>query len=481
MTKPDSHFHRAADGTIWTFLAEALILPIGLVSAAYLTRTLGPDGYGLFSLAATLISLAANTSNALFTRGSIKLVSEAGDWRAVATTVIRIHLAAGIAIAILTILFARPIATWLEEPRLAWCLVLFSLEPLLFALARGHRSVLIGTGRFREQSLPVAMRLISRLVLTIIFVESGLSIAGAVIGFVASTLIELVGYRRYVSPAIVRASGYSAGRVWHEITPIFLASICLAVFSRVDLFALTALGLPTREAGYYGAALNLAIVPTLFALSFTPLLLSTLNRMVRSGIHEDVRSMSRDAMRLVLGMLPFAAMTSGASNEIVQLIFGPGFAPAAPILAWLIVGKVIAVMITITFVLLIVGERPGLTTVIAAALLACAVVGHVLLIPRFGSMGAVWVTTAFEIIGAAVALLVTYRLLGVSPPLATVVRTLLVSGLAWLAAAFWPVAGSWVVVKIVLISGAIAAAYAALGEFSANELNWARSRLRVRL
>jgi hypothetical protein len=43
------------DGTIRVFLAEALFLPTGLLTTAFLTCRLGPEGYGLFLLAAPLM------------------------------------------------------------------------------------------------------------------------------------------------------------------------------------------------------------------------------------------------------------------------------------------------------------------------------------------------------------------------------------------------------------------------------------------
>jgi O-antigen/teichoic acid export membrane protein len=474
LDKPRSHFHRTADGTIWTFLAEALILPTGLISAAYLTRTLGPDGYGLFSLAATLASFAAATAVSLFARGSIKLIAEADDWRPVATTILRVHLACGIVAALLFAVLARPVAVVLDEPRLACYLLLFSLEPLLFVLSRAHRSVLIGSGKFREQAVPIATRPLARLLLIIVFVESGLSISGAVLGLLGASLIELLTYRAYVRPCVFPASGYAARRVWEETTPVFFAALFIALFSRVDLFALTTLGLPTREAGYYAAAQNLSIVPGLFALSFTPLLLSTLSRMLRDGEREHAHILSRDAMRLALGMLPFAALASGASGEIVALVYGTDFAAAGSILSWLIFGKAAAVMISICFIILVVDDRAALSTVVAAPMLVLALAGHFLLVPRFGSIGAAWVTTALEIAGALAGTLMVYRFRHVRLPALTVMRTMIVAGAAWLLAVLWPASGLWLVAKLGLISIGIAAAYALLGEFSARERAWAR-------
>jgi hypothetical protein len=43
-------------GTIQVFLAEMLILPVGLAITAYLTRRLGAEAFGVFGLATALIS-----------------------------------------------------------------------------------------------------------------------------------------------------------------------------------------------------------------------------------------------------------------------------------------------------------------------------------------------------------------------------------------------------------------------------------------
>ncbi|MGH8516565.1 MAG: lipopolysaccharide biosynthesis protein, partial [Panacagrimonas sp.] len=272
---------------------------------------------------------------------------------------------------------------------------------------------------------------------------------------------------------------YPARHVWNQATPIFFSALCLALFSRVDLFALTALGLATSEAGYYGAAQNLSVIPGLFAASFTPLLLSTLSSMARNGQHESARTMSRDSMRLVFGMLPFAAIASGAAHEIVTLIFGASFAPAEPILAWLIFARVAAVMISIAVVVMIVANRPGLSFALAGPMLALGIAGHILLIPIFGSVAAAWVTTSLEIAGALAALIIVYRVQRVFAPMATVGRTLLIAGAAWLLAALVPAPGFWVIAKLALIALAIAAGYGLLGEFKASEIAWARAMLRL--
>jgi O-antigen/teichoic acid export membrane protein len=479
MNEPRSPFHRTADGTIWGFLAEAVILPTGLISAAYLARALGPDGYGVFSLAATLIAFAGVMAVQMFSRGSIKLVSEAVDWRPVATTIARMHFICGAVAMLATIALAGPLARWLEEPRLAYYLILFSPEPLLFAMSRAHRSMLIGVGRFRDQAVPIALRPVARLVLIIVLVESGLSVTGAVLGVVGATLVELLAYRWYIRPRLLPASAYPARRVWTQATPLFFSALCLALFGRVDLFAIRALGLPVSEAGYYAAAQNLSVIPALFAAAFAPVLLSTLSSLKTSGEHHLARIMMRDAMRLAFGMLPFAAMASGAAREIVTAIFGATFSPAEPILARLIFGKVAAVMTSIAVVIMIVADRPGLSFALAGPILGLAVVGHIVLIPALGAVGAAWVTSGLEVAGALGALVVVYRLQHVSVPMATVGRTVLIASTAWLLAALLPAPGYWMVAKLASIALVIVVGYRLLGELSERELAWGRAMLRL--
>ena len=47
---------RMVDGTLWIFLAEALLVPTGFVITVFLTRRLGPADYGLFTLSAVLVA-----------------------------------------------------------------------------------------------------------------------------------------------------------------------------------------------------------------------------------------------------------------------------------------------------------------------------------------------------------------------------------------------------------------------------------------
>src|SRR5215471_18928292 len=107
-TSPGRHL---VDGTVRLFLAEALVFPTGLITAAFLTRRLHPSGYGVFTLAAVVIAWLEWIPPALFSRTAVKFVSEAQDSADVATAVLRLYLGTGAAIVALVWILAPWIAS----------------------------------------------------------------------------------------------------------------------------------------------------------------------------------------------------------------------------------------------------------------------------------------------------------------------------------------------------------------------------------
>ncbi len=182
---------RTLDGTVRVFGAEALALPAGLVTAAYLSRKLGADGFGLFTVAATLIAWIRFTLSTMMARTTIKSVSDSEDWRPVATTALRTYLALGLVAAASVAGGSEPLARLLGDPRLAPYLAIFAVEILIQAAIGGHRDALVGLGGYRDRALASAVRSPARVVLVVLLVEAGLSVTGAVLASVATAAVEL--------------------------------------------------------------------------------------------------------------------------------------------------------------------------------------------------------------------------------------------------------------------------------------------------
>lgn len=398
-----SRHRHIVEGTIWVFLAEALLMPTGLIITVFLTRRLGPEGYGLFTLAAVLVAWVESSIKSVFDRTTVKFIGQAEEWRPVGTTVVRLHLAASAGATLLLWLLAPSIATLLNEPLLATYLRLFALDIPIYGLARAHRNILVGIGDFRQRALTSAGRWITRVLLIVLLVELGLSVPGAILGTIGASLVELVIGRFHVRPSLFRRSNFPIRQLWGYAAPLFLFALSLLFYSKMDLLMLKALGGTAALAGIYGAAQNLTRLPKIFVKSLSPLLLSTLSRTLRAGEGRPARELGRNAMRVVIGLLPLAGMTAGAAPEIVELIFGPQYLPAAPLLSLLVFGGVASAMMSVVASILIAAGKPGWTFVLTGALLPLAIAGHLLLIPRLGALGASLVTTVVASLGALAA------------------------------------------------------------------------------
>ena len=465
-------------GSVRVFLAESLLVPTGLVIAAYLARRLGPEGYGLFAVATALVTWIEWSLAALFSRASVKFVADAQDWRSVGSTILSVHLLVSVAAAVLLYLLASPLAAFLGTPALTGYLRIFALDIPLFCLAQAHRNILVGLGSFAQRAWASVARWVSRLVLVILLVELGLSINGAILGSIGASLFELAVVRGFVRPAFSVQAALRIRKLWGYAMPLLLSALALRLFDKLDIMALMALSRSPDTAGVYAAAQNLALLPALFTASVSPLLLSALSRALRDGDVALGRRLADHAMRGVLLLLPFAGLVAGAASELVALVFGDAFGEAGRLLSWLIFAAVALLFVSVGTAILTAAGRLGLILALTAPLPVLALVGYLILIPRMGSLGAAMVTCACAVSGALAVLAAVHRVSQTRLPAATMLRCGLLCALACAAAILLPTPGWLVIAKLLALSLAIPPALMFLGEFSSAELSELRALLR---
>ena len=465
-----------ASGTFWVFLAEALMFPTGLVTAGILTRNLGQDGYGVLTLVSVLVSWVEWTITSIFARTAVKFVSDADDWQPVGSAIAQLHFLIGAAATVVLWIFAAPIANLFDIPDFVGYLRLFALDIPIFCLAYAHRQILVGRGLFQVRAVASAGRWLMRLAIIAALVEfAGWSIEGAIIGSLGASVVELVIGRWFVRPPLLRRSGYAPQQLFGYALPLFLFATSLRLFDKLDLFMLKILGGTVAQAGVYGAAQNLAFVPGIFALSFSPLLLSTLNRSLRSGELVSAKQIGSNSVRITISLLPFAALAAAAAVSIVSVVYGQEFSVAGPVLAVLIFGAMGLVMISVVTAILTAAGRPNLTAALVAPMLPISAVGYVLFVPIYGEMGACWVNAGTAGLGAIACLVALHRIWQVSVPMGTFVRSAIAGLIVYQLGDWWITPDPSLVIKLLVLSGVIPLLLVCLGELSRSELQFVGS------
>ena len=467
-----------AVGTLGLLTVHALLLPLGLLTTVFLTRQLGPEFYGVFAVAASIVLWVKGNTTRPFGQTTVKFVAEAADWQGVASALAQAQLVVSLGAAVLLVTAAPVLASWLKSPELTPYLRLFALEVPLFSLARVHLSMLTGREAFGRVAFLTAVRGLSRMMLVFMLVGLGLSVTGAILATIGASLLQLIVSRVYVHPAILSRVAIPVRRLAGYALPLFLHAIGMRLFTRLDLLVVQALSGTSAASGYYSAAQSLTVPFGLFVASFSAPLLATLTRALQRGEIDPANSIIRQAMRLVLCFLPFAAVAAGSTSEIIALVYRWAFLPAAPLLALLIIGAVANVMISITTGVLTATGQPGWTLALTGPLAPLALGAHLILVPRFGAVGAAATTTALAWLGACAAMLVVSRKCGVTPAPATIIRVALTTLIAYTLSSIWHTSGTWLIVELAVLAVAIPSCLYLLGELTRQDLAFARSLLR---
>jgi O-antigen/teichoic acid export membrane protein len=254
-----------------------------------------------------------------------------------------------------------------------------------------------------------------------------------------------------------------------------MSSLSFIIYNGMDLFMLKILGGTSTQAGIYSAAQSLSLLPGLFSWTFSSLLLATLSQQLADNQRNRARELVRDAMRVTLWLIPVAAIIAGAAPDIVQIVFGVAFIPAGSLLALLIVGAVANVMFTVALTVMTADGHPARTVLFTAPLIPLALVGHLVMIPRFGQLGAAFVTVAVSLLGASVAVASISAPWKVWPPLGTFLRSVFIALVLGAVSILWPTPGVFVFAKLVVLGMVGFLGYWWIGEFRQGEMSVVRS------
>jgi O-antigen/teichoic acid export membrane protein len=453
-------------------VAEGLAVPSGLLTVAVATRLLGPGQYGLFALAAAVVAWVEWGLASGFSRAGVRLVSEASDWRPAGTALVHHQFGVSLFAMLALWLLAEPIADQLGDPRLVDYLRLFAVDIPLFGLAQAHRGVLIGLGHFGNRAIASAGRWTARALLIVMLLELGLSVEGAIVGSLGASVVELAIARWRVRPTLLTrlGAGYPMGRVWGDAGPLFALGLGMRVLEKLDLVLLKGLGGSAEQAGIYAAAQNLTIGPGLVALAASPILLATLSRLVHAGSRDQARAVGREALRLLVLLAPLAAIGAAASPEIAVLLYGRVFMDSGPLAEILMLGAAAMAAFSLVTSVLIGAGRSGWTLAMVLGMLALAFVCHLVVIPRWGPLGAAAVTSLVTSLGALTGSLAIYRVWAVCPPAASLLRAGALCVVAFALTTAWSSPGLEVVLKLAVMVALVGLAYVGFGEFSVAEL-----------
>lgn len=416
----------------WSFGAVLARQGFQLASAVVLARILGPESYGVIAAATVYISLVA----LLLDQGLSAALIQRPD--------VTSRMAGATATLNLIVASLLGAATWAAAPLIGAFFRVDELEPILRILAFAIPLKALAITPRAMLSRHLQLHRVGAADIAAAAAGSAAGISAALAGAGPWSLIYQVVVTDLVySSLLLRASrGPVPNFDFRSIVPLFRFSLsvfatdCLAYASRNMDNILVGRVLGVGALSLYGMAYRILVVPV-------QLIGQTVNRVMfpafarSAGNSKEVASHLLTATRLLaIAAIPLMTFVACAAPELVGLVLGPAWLPAAALVSVMAIGGARETVFYVTPSLMK-GLGKGALIVRYEILAAIVQVGGIVIGLQFGVLGVAIGYSAAGFVLTPVLLWIQQRLTGVKT------KSQLGAILPAVHAALWGVAGYW--------------------------------------
>ena len=410
-------------GTTVAFVLKIVGVAFNFLFNFFIAKYYGADGAGVYFLAFTLVTVATVIGRVGLDNALLRFVSRHAaveEWDAVEGVfrkgMLIACVSAGFLSALLFVLAPVISDTFFDEPRLAEPLRWMSLSILPFSLTMLFAEMLKGVKHIRDSQLlqGTGIPLLSLLLLLLFGRHLGLT--GAAIAYAGATGITVVaGYLfwRHATPAIRGIRGtFDTGLLLRTSVPLFW----VAALDRLKLWAATfmlAAWSTTAEIGVYNIASRTAMLIGLLLIAVNSVVAPQYADLFARGEYHQLERVARRAIRFIAIVVSPIVLVLLLFPGRVMGVFGPSFVEGKWVLIMIALAQSTNVITgTSGFLLMMTGNErmvrnSNLISVITAISLG------VILVPRFGALGAAFGVSCAVLVRAIVEVTMVRRLLNI--------------------------------------------------------------------
>ena len=407
-----------AAGAGWMILMRLADRIIGLVSLAILARLLVPEDFGLVALAVSIIALVD-----MFGQfgADVALIQNQHAERRHYDSAWTLNLATAAMMSLVLVVVARPAAAFFAEPRVESIVYWLALANVLGACTN------IGVVDFRKRlefrkefAFLFSARTLSTVV-TLVLAWQWREYWALVAGSFAQMLIR-VALSYALSPYRPRLSRAGLRDIFGFSRWMLLQNVLQGLTDRASTLAIGRLSGADALAKYNVAYEISNLATTELAAPIRRAMLPGFARMAG-----DLRTLRdafvRTAGVIVLVGLPIPIGIALTAPRIVDVVLGPKWLAAIPLMQVLALHGVLRAFSTSSHVVFLAVGKPRFTAIITAVRLCILVPALVVMTMKAGALGAAWATVAAAALVWILDFALLYRVLRFDP------RALL--GVAW--------------------------------------------------
>jgi O-antigen/teichoic acid export membrane protein len=387
--------NRIVRNAIALLVGQPVTWALTLAFTVLVPRNVGPDEWGEWVIAMGVGQVATllfdiGTSTVIL-KGVSRYPEDSSEAMGIALTV-RTLLAPLLVLAIVGFSF---VAHYSAHTRLIVAVVAVSVAASYVAAP-----AVAGLRAFEKMHLSTIVTVLSTVILTggaivmVKFFALGV-ISIAILSVVAQTLglaLQVYWFHKLV-PIRLRINHSLVAQLFTEGLPYWITSGFFTMYVWLDGVMLSLMASP-HENGWYGVCLQLISVPGFLISAVTTAVFPTLARGVADGGEMSAEVVARSFRLLVVLSLPMAAGMSLISTNLIAVLYGGWFAPAAGAISILALTIPSVYVATLVSTCLVAADRQIQWTWVMASVLGLNLVLNLFAIPFFhthygnGAMGA---------------------------------------------------------------------------------------------
>jgi len=347
-----------------------------------------------------------------------------------------------LSVAILSLVFAAPIAAFFHDPDLQNPIRIGALIVVCASLYEFNENFLVGLNRLAIVYRIRTLHLLTRVGLTLILVILGFGAVPILGGYCVAWLVAILVCSglllRYLPTGEGEATGVELGRLMALSATLALSAASVTIYSHMDRLMLGYFS-GVEEVGQFAVARNITEVSLFPVFAMVMMLRPALASRFSTGQTEESAQIIRRSLRFsFLSGVLFAALFVALGRDLVVFVFSDVYQPAGRLMA-LFAGVIVLRSVgAIILPALIAAEQARLYAYLTLGSAILNFVLNAILIPRYASQGAIIATLisygALLVVGMTTMLAkfrIAIDLSALSVALRTILAGVIASGVTW--------------------------------------------------
>jgi O-antigen/teichoic acid export membrane protein len=404
--------------SLFVLTGNVLAQGMNFITLIILARYFGPEQIALYTTSLILLTLLLSLADSGLSNSVVNLINRKGISSQTETNKylkagLSIRLGLGIFISLTGFFFAKYLSIDIyHNPALRELFIFAFLGVTILGLHSYISTIYQTKNNFiRRTKYQISTSVIRVLGLLIMFIISEhFSIKNAFIIYVFSPLLVMIFHFKEIitivkQPLSIADFKLKSKTIFNFSKWLFLSMIAVLLISRIDQFMLLKM-VPPEEAGYYAIATQLIMILPLITESLTTVLLPKV-----SNLNTDLQKYRQQILKRIGPISIFILILIPIAKYLILIIFGNSYAPAIPIFQILVIGFSLDITINLLSLVFYSTSKVWYLTILNYIQLITVIIGNIILIPHFHSVGAAVSATLVRVIALGYILIFSGRIL----------------------------------------------------------------------